>query len=176
MSVVENDLFLCFVVLRSKSTAMVIAGRSVHLTTLFSWASLNKQLTSNRAHTFACNWQQPFMNDPFSGRVENDRRNYFMINLHESMGPGRDRTHYPWICSQLRICNQTRHRMRYAARYIMGVSIRSFLLAGGQTCQLFENDLFLCFVVLRPKSTAMVMAGQSVHLTTLFPGQAWTSS
>ena len=30
---------------------MVIAGRSVHLTTLFSWASLNKQLTSNRAHT-----------------------------------------------------------------------------------------------------------------------------
>ena len=44
-----------FVALRPMSTAMVIAGRSVHLTTLFSWASLNKQLTSNRAHTFACN-------------------------------------------------------------------------------------------------------------------------
>ena len=29
-----------------------------------------------------------------------------------------------------------------------------------------------CFVALRPKSTAMVIAGQSVHLTTLFPGQA----
>ena len=27
-----------FVALRPKSTAMVIAGRSVHLTTLFSWA------------------------------------------------------------------------------------------------------------------------------------------
>ena len=50
-----EDLFVCFVALRPKSTAMVIAGRSVHLTTLFSWASLNKQLTSNRAHTFACN-------------------------------------------------------------------------------------------------------------------------
>ena len=25
-----------------------------------------------------------------------------------------------------------------------------------------------CFVALRPKSTAMVMAGRSVHLTTLF--------
>ena len=48
-------LFVCFVALRPKSTAMVIAGRSVHLTTLFSWASLIKQLTSNRAHTFACN-------------------------------------------------------------------------------------------------------------------------
>ena len=44
-----------FVALRPKSTAMVISGRSVHLTTLFSWASLNMQLTSNRAHTFACN-------------------------------------------------------------------------------------------------------------------------
>ena len=85
----------CFVALRPKSTAVVIAGRSVHLTTLFSWASLNKQLTSNRAHTFACSLQQPFMNYEFSGREENDRRNYFMINLHESMGPGRDRTRDP---------------------------------------------------------------------------------
>ena len=28
------------------------------------------------------------------------------------------------------------------------------------------------FVALRPKSTAMVIGGRSVHLTTLFPGQA----
>ena len=28
------------------------------------------------------------------------------------------------------------------------------------------------FVALRPKSTAMVIAGRSEHLTTLFPGQA----
>ena len=35
--------------------------------------------------------------------------------------------------------------------------------------------LFVCFVALRPKSTAMVMAGRSVHLTTLFPGQACTA-
>ena len=32
--------------------------------------------------------------------------------------------------------------------------------------------LFVCFVALRPKSTAMVTAGRSVHLTTLFPEQA----
>ena len=32
--------------------------------------------------------------------------------------------------------------------------------------------LFVCFVALRPKSTDMVIAGWSVHLTTLFPGQA----
>ena len=34
--------------------------------------------------------------------------------------------------------------------------------------------LFVCFVAFRPKSTAMVMAGRSVHLTTHFPGQART--
>ena len=38
-----------------------------------------------------------------------------------------------------------------------------------------EWYLFVClfvFVALRPMSTAMVIAGRSVHLTTLFPGQA----
>ena len=32
--------------------------------------------------------------------------------------------------------------------------------------------VLFCLVALRPKSTAMVIAGRSVHLTTLFPGQA----
>ena len=32
--------------------------------------------------------------------------------------------------------------------------------------------LFVFFAALRPMSTAMVIAGRSVHLTTLFPGQA----
>ena len=35
-----------------------------------------------------------------------------------------------------------------------------------------KKFLFVCFIALRPKSTAMVIAGRSVHLTTLFPGQA----
>ena len=34
------------------------------------------------------------------------------------------------------------------------------------------NEWLVGFVALRPKSTAMVIAGRSVHLTTLFPGQA----
>ena len=37
-------------------------------------------------------------------------------------------------------------------------------------------DVFVCFVALHTKSTAMIMAGRSVHQTTLFPGQARTSS
>ena len=39
-----------FVALRPNSTAMVMAGLSVHLTAFFSWASLNKQLTSTFVH------------------------------------------------------------------------------------------------------------------------------
>ena len=48
--------FVCLFVLlllRPKSTAMVIAGRSVHLTTPFSWAGLNKRLTSNSCTYFS---------------------------------------------------------------------------------------------------------------------------
>ena len=37
---------------------------------------------------------------------------------------------------------------------------------------LHQSLFFVCFVALRRKSTAMVMAGRSVHLATLFPGQA----
>ena len=36
----------------------------------------------------------------------------------------------------------------------------------------FEQICLFVFVALRPMSTAMVIAGRSVHLTTLFPGQA----
>ena len=41
--------------------------------------------------------------------------------------------------------------------------------------QLTIGGWLVGFVALRPKSTAMVIAGRSVHLTTLFPGQALTS-
>ena len=63
-----------------------------------SWASLNKWLTSTSCTT----------DNNQSLRDENDRRNYFMTNLHESMGPGRDRTRDPWICCQTRTCCKTR--------------------------------------------------------------------
>ena len=49
--------FVClfvFVDLRSKSTAIVMAGRSVHLTTLFPGQALTRGLPVIRVHTFAC--------------------------------------------------------------------------------------------------------------------------
>ena len=68
-----------FVALRPNSTAMVMAGRSVNLTTLFK--------ANTSCIYFACNWQQPFLND-FGQTEKNDTRNYFMINFHESIGTG----------------------------------------------------------------------------------------
>ena len=42
-----------------------------------------------------------------------------------------------------------------------------------QAVYIFKIIFFIvCFVALRSKSTAMVIAGRSGHLSTLFPGQA----
>ena len=38
--------------------------------------------------------------------------------------------------------------------------------------EMLESLFLFVFVAFRPKSTAMVMVGRSVDLTTLFPGQA----
>ena len=49
------------------------------------------------------------------------------------------------------------------------------LTVAKKNADIFESNirmLVVLFCCLRPKSTAMVMAGGSVHLTTLFPGQA----
>ena len=50
--------------------------------------------------------------------------------------------------------------LRYSVVYIV------------ESLYLFISFSYVCFVALRPKSTAMEMTGRSVHLTTLFPGQA----
>ena len=39
--------------------------------------------------------------------------------IHESMGPGRDQTCDPWICSQTLICCQTCYRLRYVAQKLV---------------------------------------------------------
>ena len=44
--------------------------------------------------------------------IGRNRRKYFMINLHESMKPGPDRTKSPWIC------NRPRCRLPCGARLI----------------------------------------------------------
>ena len=39
--------------------------------------------------------------------------NYFIINLHKSMGPGQDRTHDPWISNQ--ICYQLQNGAQHGS-------------------------------------------------------------
>ena len=59
----HTSIFFGFVALCPKSTAMFTAGWTVHLTTLFPEQAWTSSKTVLRAHTFACNWQQPFLND-----------------------------------------------------------------------------------------------------------------
>ena len=61
-------MFVCFVALRSKSTAMVIAGTVSSPNHTFSWAGLNKRITSNSCTYFCLNWHQPFLNESAEGR------------------------------------------------------------------------------------------------------------
>ena len=64
----------------------------------FSWASLTKQLVNKYfVHILSLVTD----NNPswISGREENGRRNYFMINLCKSMGLGQDWIRDPWINS-----------------------------------------------------------------------------
>ena len=51
----------------------------------FSWAGLDHQYS---AHSFARNWQLPFLNQ---WKGENDRRKEFMINLKKRMVPDQGR-------------------------------------------------------------------------------------
>ena len=50
--------------------------------------------------------------------------------------------------------------------------MEAYLCRGGYIVNLEYDFCFFVFVALRPMSTAMVIAGRSVHLITLFPGQA----
>ena len=52
----------------------------------------------------------PFLNQQ---KEENSRRNYFMINLQESMGLGRYPIHHPW-----NFC-QTHYLLRYNVQYLV---------------------------------------------------------
>ena len=50
-----------------------------------------------------------------------------------------------------------------------------FITANKYFLHIILKICLFVFVALRPMSTAMVIAGLSVHLTTLFPGQALAS-
>ena len=74
-------LFWCF------TTLWYFSGHFGHSQLTYpncSWASLLGSLPVLSAHSFASNWQLPFLN---KRKGENGRRNYFMTKLHERMLP-----------------------------------------------------------------------------------------
>ena len=99
----------CFVALRPKSIAMVMAGQSFHLTTFFL-GKLEQAVNQYFVHILSL---VTTLIERFSGREENNRRNYFMINLQESMGPGPEQT--PGSAADSHLLPDT-FPLRYAAR------------------------------------------------------------
>ena len=87
-SISEHRYLFCFV-LRFYGPVNLMGlcrARSVYLTTLL-WAGLVlKAVNQYCAHSFARNWQLPFLNQ---WKGENDHRKYFIINLHKRMLPTR---------------------------------------------------------------------------------------
>ena len=98
--------FFCFIC-GFTSQSMAVLSKPYHTFSLQAWL---KQLTSTLclcAHTLVCNWHQPFLNQ---WKKKNDRRKYFLINLHKRRGPGFIiQTQDPWIC------NWTCYRLHYLA-------------------------------------------------------------
>ena len=56
--------------------------------------------------------------------------------------------------------------------YLYSIPLISFIIDVQRPLRIDFCCFVVVFVALRPMSTAMVIAGRSVHLTTLFPGQA----
>ena len=77
--------FCLFWLCLMQSTAMVMSRWSVHLTTLFPGQAWLSGWPVLHAHTFACNWQQPFFNHQ---KEENDSRNYLHDQSQRKYGTG----------------------------------------------------------------------------------------
>ena len=81
-------------------------ARSVYLTTFFPGMFIPlSRLTSTCTHSFARNWQLPFLN---RRKGENDRRKHFMINLQKKnvAGLGGDRPRDLLITSRTQLLKE----------------------------------------------------------------------
>ena len=137
---------------------MIILVQSVHLATLFFWASIFSLVTDNNP-----SW--------IRGREENDRRNfwYFMINLQISMGPNRDQTRKRWICSQTRTCSQAHYRLRYATKYYLSYDTR-IIFKSCFLCENIEILTYIWYIVLGHHSIKLLKYSQTfVPQTRLCP-------
>ena len=129
---ISHRLFVClFCCFTSQVNSYGHCGTVSSPNHTFSWAGLNKRF-----------------NDRMNQRKEeNDRRNHFMINLHESIGPDRDRTRDPWICRQTRICSQTHYRLRYVSHRkwsesLMGVHANLYLVGDIGSFGIYMYNLY----------------------------------
>ena len=105
-----STLFCLVWCLTSQSTAMVMSGQSVYLTTLFpgqAWL----QVSGNQYFVHILLLVTDNNPSWIRGREENGHR-----QSPRKMGPDRNQTCDPWISSQTCICSQTRYPLRYQVK------------------------------------------------------------
>ena len=98
----DRYLFVCVEVLRPSQSIRVVSSAVNLPNHAFVWAGLSsKRLTSTCAHSFARNWQLPFLDQ---GKGKNNSRKYFMIDFRETnvAGLGGDWTRDLLIFSRTR--------------------------------------------------------------------------
>ena len=76
------DLFVCVEVLRPSQPNGVMSSAVSLPNHMFTEQAVLETVNQYCAHSFTRNWQLPFLNQR---KEENDRRKYFMINLHKRM-------------------------------------------------------------------------------------------
>ena len=109
-------LFCCF---KSQVNSYGHGGTVSTANHTFSWTSLNKWLTVLRAHTFACNWQQPFLNDS----AEKRRMTVEIISWSISMKVwDRAAIELATPVSAVRLASVAKHVTNCAMRYLCNLT------------------------------------------------------
>ena len=126
----------------------------------FSWANLTKL----RAHFFACNWQQPFVNQR---KEKNDSGNNFTINLPESMESGRHQNRDPCISSWTRVHYRTwpkKNQIRHEIMWSIWLQLQMKCQAFNYWCHIISFHLLQLWLLL----WRFISMGVLIHLLTVW--------
>ena len=174
------DLLFClFVALRLKTTAMVIAGRSVHLAHFFL-GKLEQAVNQYFVHVLL------IVTD--NNLAEGRRMTVDIISWSistKSIRQDRDPTPDSWICRQTRICCQTLYRLCYSARIHYLNPYPATIFLSWKCCLLLvsaayvfkcTSDYAMNTMIRRDQSKSGCKDQKSIQSSTTFdPGYQWES-
>ena len=94
---ISRSAFVCLAEVLHPSQRLRLCRDGLFTLPHFFLPKFDLALTSTWGTCFHLYVTTAFLNQ---WKEDDDHINYFMINLHKSMGPGRDQTRDLWICSR----------------------------------------------------------------------------